>query len=143
MNKTLGVSLIVILAVAVIAGVYFMFGSQNSTQQTQQTSEAAQSSTVSAGASSSSANVSARTITIDASRWQFSPNVIQVKQGEHVKIVVNNQDTTHGISIPEYGVQSLDSVEFTADKAGTFAFHCPTFCGEGHREMTGTIVVSA
>jgi cytochrome c oxidase subunit 2 len=26
--------------------------------------------------------------------------------------------------------------------SGTFPFHCDVFCGEGHEEMTGEIVVA-
>lgn len=80
-------------------------------------------------------------ITLKASRFQYSPSTITVSKGEHVKIVMENLDTTHGIAIPDYGVSGTDSVEFVADKAGTFEFHCPTFCGPGHKEMTGTLIV--
>ena len=80
-------------------------------------------------------------INIDAKKFEYSPNIIKLKKGDHVKIVVNNKDADHGIVIPDFNVKGMDSVEFTADKTGTFEFHCPTFCGEGHREMEGTIVV--
>ncbi len=80
---------------------------------------------------------------IEASRFQYSPGTITVKKGDHVKIIIDNKDTTHGISIPGYSVSGLDSVEFVADKVGTFEFHCPTFCGSGHKEMAGTLVVEA
>jgi cytochrome c oxidase subunit II len=83
-----------------------------------------------------------RVITIDAQRFNFNPNTITLKKGEKVKIIVNNIDTTHGIAIPDFNVQGLQSVEFTPDKVGTFTFHCPTMCGSGHREMTGTITVT-
>lgn len=32
-------------------------------------------------------------------------------------------------------------VAFTPEKVGTFAFHCDNFCGNGHPNMTGEIVV--
>lgn len=82
-----------------------------------------------------------RIIEVNASRFAYSPDVIKVKRGEHVRIVINNEDTTHGISIPDLNVNGIGSVEFTADKIGTFEFRCPTFCGEGHKEMTGTLIV--
>jgi hypothetical protein len=28
------------------------------------------------------------------------------------------------------------------ERAGTFAFHCDVFCGDGHEEMSGRIVVT-
>ncbi|MBX4212180.1 cupredoxin domain-containing protein [Candidatus Pacearchaeota archaeon] len=82
-----------------------------------------------------------KTITLDAMRFQYSPNAITVKKGDHVKIIVNNKDFNHGIVIPGYSVSGIDSVEFTADKAGTFQFRCPTPCGSGHMGMTGTLIV--
>ena len=33
-------------------------------------------------------------------------------------------------------------VSLTPDKAGTFTFACDVFCGDGHDEMTGTLVVT-
>ncbi len=95
--------------------------------------------------SASSTNISSdgntKTITLDASRWQYSPNSVTVNKGDHVKIIINNKDTIHGISIPDYGINGIDSVEFIADKVGTFEFYCPTMCGEGHRDMKGTLIV--
>jgi cytochrome c oxidase subunit 2 len=34
------------------------------------------------------------------------------------------------------------TVEFVADKAGTFTFSCSVYCGKGHRGMKGELVVS-
>ncbi len=82
-----------------------------------------------------------REIKISASRFQYSPGTITVKQGEHVKITIDNTDTTHGMVIPELGVSGIGSVEFTADKAGNYEFHCPTMCGSGHKSMKGMLIV--
>ena len=83
-----------------------------------------------------------KVIPLDAKRWQYTPTTITVKKGDNVKITLTNEDTKHGISIPGYNVQGIDSVEFTADKTGSFEFHCPTFCGSGHKNMTGTLIVT-
>lgn len=83
----------------------------------------------------------AHVITISASRFQYDPGTITVKKGEVVRIIIDNKDTPHGIVIPGLGVSGIDSVEFTADKAGTYEFKCPTMCGSGHRDMKGTLVV--
>ncbi len=80
-------------------------------------------------------------ITLDAKRWEYSMPEIRVKQGDHVKIMIINEDTTHGIAIPDFGVSGVESVEFVADKTGSFEFKCPTMCGQGHRNMTGTLIV--
>lgn len=34
-------------------------------------------------------------------------------------------------------------LRFTPDKVGSFEFSCDVFCGSGHEEMNGTIVVTA
>jgi heme/copper-type cytochrome/quinol oxidase subunit 2 len=33
-------------------------------------------------------------------------------------------------------------VTLTPDKEGTYPFHCDVFCGDGHEDMTGTLVVT-
>ena len=84
----------------------------------------------------------ARVINVEATRFTYSPEVITVKKGERIKIVVDNKDTTHGIAISDLGLRGIDSIEFTADKVGTYEFYCPTFCGNEHREMKGTLVIT-
>jgi len=37
----------------------------------------------------------------------------------------------------------LGPVTITPDKPGTFVFFCDVFCGDGHEEMAGTLVVEA
>ena len=132
---------IVIIAVIILA-LAITFGSDNSKKSSQlgsdqQTSVTGQSSRSSVLESSSDTVI----ININASRWDYSPNKVTVNKGDRVKIVVNNIDTNHGISIPNYGVFGIGEVEFIANRTGTFSFYCPTFCGSGHREMTGTLIV--
>jgi cytochrome c oxidase subunit 2 len=33
-------------------------------------------------------------------------------------------------------------LQLTPDKSGTFTFLCDVFCGTGHEEMSGTLIVS-
>ena len=37
-------------------------------------------------------------------------------------------------------LQKNGSAEFTADKAGTYEYHCSVMCGSGHTNMTGKLV---
>jgi cytochrome c oxidase subunit 2 len=32
-------------------------------------------------------------------------------------------------------------VRIVPQKAGTFEFHCDIFCGDGHEDMTGKIII--
>jgi nitrous-oxide reductase len=86
-----------------------------------------------------------------AKRSHFLPDVIRVKQGDHVRLHITNvetaQDATHGFAVPAYNKQaSLDpgevvTVEFTADRSGSFAFYCTEFCSALHLEMQGWLLV--
>jgi cytochrome c oxidase subunit 2 len=89
----------------------------------------------------------AKEIQVTAKKYEFSPNPIRVKKGDHVKLVITSTDKEHGIKLEAFHVdQKLKKdepsmVEFTADKAGTFPFKCSVFCGLGHGGMKGTLVV--
>lgn len=82
-----------------------------------------------------------REITLNASRFQYNPDIIEVKKGDRIKININNLDTIHGIRIPDFNVKGNSTVEFIADKTGTFDFYCTVFCGDGHKDMKGTLIV--
>ena len=82
-----------------------------------------------------------KVISIEASRFQYTPGEIHVKAGEKVRLVINNTDTPHGIAITDLGVSGIDSLEFTPQTPGTYEFKCPTMCGVGHRSMKGTLIV--
>ena len=115
-----------IILLALIAGIYLYSNS---------------SSESSTGNVINSQDGKTHTINIKASRFQFDPGTITVKKGEHVKLVIDNVDTTHGIVIPTLGVSGIDSVEFDATTPGTYEFKCPTMCGSGHRDMKGTLII--
>lgn len=82
-----------------------------------------------------------------AKQFQFEPSTIEVNKGDRVKLVVTSIDVPHGFSVPEYGInERLDpgkpvTIEFTADKEGTFTAFCSVFCGSGHSGMKGKIIV--
>lgn len=85
--------------------------------------------------------------TMTASDYAFDPNVITVKKGEKVRLLITATDRDHGIKIEGYDIDQLlkkgetATIEFTADKAGTFVFKCSVFCGKGHGKMKGKLVV--
>jgi cytochrome c oxidase subunit II len=82
-----------------------------------------------------------REIVLDAKRFEFSQPMIEINQGEMVRINVNNIDGAHGINIPGFGVNGMDEVEFRANNIGEFPFNCATMCGPGHHNMGGKIIV--
>ena len=82
-----------------------------------------------------------------AKQFAFEPSTIEVNKGDKVRLIVTSTDVPHGIAIPEYGInQRLDpgipaTIEFTADKQGTFSAYCSVACGSGHKNMKGKIIV--
>ena len=82
-----------------------------------------------------------------AKQFSFLPETIEVSKGDKIRLIVTSTDVPHGISIPEYGInERLDpgkpvTIEFTADKEGTFTAFCSVFCGSGHSNMKGKIIV--
>ncbi len=86
-------------------------------------------------------------VKMTAKKYEFNPNVITVKKGEHVKLVITATDRDHGFKLDAFKInQHLKksepaTVEFTADKAGEFPFQCSVICGMGHHKMKGKLVV--
>jgi cytochrome c oxidase subunit II len=88
-----------------------------------------------------------REIKMTARKYRFDPDVITVKQGDKVRLIITALDRDHGFKLDEYGInQKLikgdpTAIEFTAHKPGTFVFRCSEFCGLGHLKMKGKLVV--
>ena len=86
-------------------------------------------------------------IQMTAKKYEFSPNSIRVKAGQHVKLVITAVDHVHGFKIEALHIdKQLDKgeatiVEFTAEQPGTFPFECSHFCGLGHKKMKGQLIV--
>jgi len=88
-----------------------------------------------------------RVIEVKASRYKFKPDPIVVSLGEKVRLVVTSADVAHGIVIPEFSVNlsipagKTESVEFVAERKGTFHAHCSVYCGPGHAHMHASLIV--
>lgn len=80
-------------------------------------------------------------------QFAYEPREIRVKKGDRVRITITSTDVTHGFGIAEYGINRQTppgqpvTVEFVADKPGRFAIFCTVFCGTGHAEHKGVLVV--
>ncbi len=86
-------------------------------------------------------------IKMTARKYRFDPNEITVKKGQHVKLFITALDRDHGFKLEAFNINQklkkgeTETIEFTADKAGTFPFQCSQFCGLGHGKMKGKLVV--
>ena len=84
-----------------------------------------------------------RRIEIIAKRFTYDPDVITLKQGEPVVLVMHSIDVTHGIKVDELSLKSDDiekgketEIRFTPEKTGHYIGKCAHFCGKGHGSMT-------
>ena len=90
-----------------------------------------------------------RIIEVIAKRYEFVPPSIEVAQGERVRLVVKSGDGLHGFGIKRFDVSKeiprgeTVNIDFTADAVGEFPILCTEFCGDGHEQMKGVLVVKA
>lgn len=87
-----------------------------------------------------------RTIHMGVRQWVWEPSTLYAQEGELVRLVIHNADVNHPLYIPELGIEAEVPpegavVEFEASKKGSFFFLCGTYCGEGHAEMQGTLII--
>ncbi len=88
-----------------------------------------------------------------ASRFAFEPATIEVVEGDRVRLLVRSADGPHGVEIKAFNVKkavprakpgdSPVTIEFVAAKAGEYPILCSEYCGKGHEDMTGALVVRA
>jgi nitrous-oxide reductase len=84
-------------------------------------------------------------------RSHFYPEHVEIKKGDNVTWHLTNlertPDATHGFAISGYNINlSLEpgetqTVEFVADRSGTFTYYCTEFCSALHLEMLGYMLV--
>lgn len=90
----------------------------------------------------------ARTINVLAKKFAFVPSEIRVKKGEQITLMLTSPEVFMGINVAELGVRSdivpgkTTALQFTPNKVGRFVFLCDVFCGSGHEDMSGTLIVS-
>ncbi len=77
------------------------------------------------------ANSEVKEFIVEGGNFVFSLKEIRVNQGDKVKIVFNNTEGFHDLIIDEYNVntgqiksEQSRTVEFVADKTGTFEYYC-------------------
>ena len=82
-----------------------------------------------------------------ARRFSYSPNEIVLKKGQPAVPEPTSIDCGHGVYIPDLNIRAdlppgkLTRVHITPDKVGVYDFLCDNFCGTGHEEMNGRIIV--
>lgn len=88
-------------------------------------------------------------IRISSKKFEFHPNRVTVKVGQPIVLVLTSEDRVHGFKMPELGIRTdivpgqETRVTLLPAKAGSYTFLCDVFCGDGHEDMEGTLVVEA
>ncbi|MDD5774638.1 MAG: cupredoxin domain-containing protein [Candidatus Omnitrophica bacterium] len=88
-----------------------------------------------------------RIVYLTARKFFFEPAVIELKQNDKARIIAKTLDVTHGFSAGDLGINreilpdERNVIEFTAGAKGEFVFKCSVYCGSGHGNMRGRIIV--
>lgn len=86
-------------------------------------------------------------VEVTAKRFAFEPERIEVTEGDKVRLVVRSADGVHGIGIKKFKIEEkiprgeTVTIDFVASSAGTYPVLCSEYCGKGHEDMKGTLVV--
>ncbi|MFC4024342.1 cytochrome C oxidase subunit II [Oceanobacillus longus] len=82
-------------------------------------------------------------VVMTLTNFDFDKEEYVVQSGEEVTITLVNEEGNHGISIDELDVniQGEGEAVFVPEEPGEYVIYCNVFCGDGHEEMTATIVV--
>jgi heme/copper-type cytochrome/quinol oxidase subunit 2 len=87
-------------------------------------------------------------VSMTAKDFAFVPSVINAKVGDTVKVTLTGADAKHSFVLPTFHVNTVvnpgqtKTFSFKVTKKGTFTFRCGVPCGVGHKDMTGTVIVS-
>jgi cytochrome c oxidase subunit 2 len=91
-----------------------------------------------------------REIPVVAQRFTFEPARIEVREGERIRLVVSSADGVHGLEIKKFKVNKkvprggeAITIDFVASAPGEYPILCSEYCGNGHEDMKGTLVVAA
>jgi cytochrome c oxidase subunit 2 len=86
-------------------------------------------------------------VKITAKRFVYTPSEFKVKAGQPVVLEFTSVDFVHGFSLPDLNVRAdlppgrVTRVSLPAAKPGVYDFLCDNFCGDGHEEMHGRMIV--
>lgn len=88
-----------------------------------------------------------REFDVSARRYRFTPDRLEVREGDLVTIHLTAEDIPHSFTIDAYRIAKRANpgqtvtFEFRADRAGRFPFYCNLAIDDGCRDMRGELVV--
>ena len=153
-NKDMNKALVILLVVVVVlVGGYFLFtnkrvaptGDVNSDQGSGVNIPPLVGDAPAGGETPTQPQV--KEFTVEASNFSFSVKEMKVKKGDTVKVVFKNTESMHDWVIDEFNAKTKqikagesETIEFVADKNGTFEYYCSVGT---HRQMgmKGNLIV--
>jgi cytochrome c oxidase subunit 2 len=84
---------------------------------------------------------------IVARMWGFDPDEITIKKGSAVDFYLTSADVVHGFEIPRKAVNlmavpgGVNRTTVTFNDYGVYPIICHEYCGTGHQNMMGKIIV--
>jgi heme/copper-type cytochrome/quinol oxidase subunit 2 len=88
-----------------------------------------------------------REIALTARNYRFSPSRIEVRQDDLVTLTIQSEDVAYSLTIDEYRVSrrvpagGMTTLQFRADRAGTFTFYSNLTSDARHSQMKGELIV--
>jgi cytochrome c oxidase subunit 2 len=95
-----------------------------------------------------SAEPKERVIRVTVKKFNYTPGEIKLKKGVPVILEFKTLDILMGFNLPDFNVRAdivpgkTTRLRLVPDKTGTFVFLCDIFCGTGHEEMNGRLIVT-
>ncbi len=89
-----------------------------------------------------------RVIDVVARKFEFVPGEIHVRRGEPVELHLTAPEVPMGFHLYDFRLRvdvapgRVAVLRLRPDKVGTFIFACDVFCGSGHEDMSGSLIVS-
>lgn len=88
-----------------------------------------------------------RTFAITARKFEFDPEVIDVRRNDVVRLTISSPDIAHSFTVDAYRIQKRIpaggsvTFEFRADEVGRFPFYCSMRADPGCEDMRGELIV--
>jgi heme/copper-type cytochrome/quinol oxidase subunit 2 len=102
-----------------------------------------------AASAATSLQDAAREFTVQAHKYAFTPQQLEVRQDDLVKITLRTEDIAHSFTIDGYRIAKRVSpgqtvvFEFRADQPGRFPYYCNLTIDDGCKKMRGELIVRA
>lgn len=86
-------------------------------------------------------------ILAQAQPWKFVPAEITVPAGSTVTFYLTSADVQHGFKLQDTNINvmilpgQVSKMTVTFDKPGEYPFVCHEYCGVGHQNMFGKVIV--